>query len=96
MIQTIGLAHRAKKATIGTEMTIDALRKQQLHLIVLATDASMLTKKKVYDKAKTYQTEVLEVITSDVLSHALGKKDIKVIGITDLGFSQLLMNEKRK
>ena len=96
MIQIIGLARRARKVSIGTEMTIEKLRKQQLHLIVLATDASMLTKKKVYDKAKTYNVEVIEVITSDVLSHALGKKDIKVIGITDLGFSQLLMNEKRK
>jgi len=92
----IGLALRARKLSIGTENTIELLRKKQVFLILLATDASQLTKKKVYDKAKTYEVEVIEEITSETLSSALGKKDIKVIGITDQGFSRLMMKEKRK
>jgi ribosomal protein L7Ae-like RNA K-turn-binding protein len=62
----------------------------------LATDASQPTKKKIYDKAKTYKTDVLELLNSIEMSNAIGKKDIKVIGITDKGFSQLMMNEQRK
>ena len=34
-------------------------------------------------------------LTSLEISQALGKKDIKVMGITDKGFAQLLMNGKR-
>ncbi len=96
MKNEIGLAFRARKVVVGTDLTLTSLRNGKVALIVLATDASHTTKKKVYDKAKTYQTEVLEVLTSFELSHALGKDDIKVIGITDRGFSQLLMNQKRK
>ena len=77
-------------------MTIRGLRTHNLHLIFLATDASHTTKKKVYDKAKTYEVEVIEVLSSDEISRALGKEDIKVIGITDRGFSQLLMKQIRK
>ncbi|MDD3068201.1 MAG: ribosomal L7Ae/L30e/S12e/Gadd45 family protein [Acholeplasmataceae bacterium] len=96
MINTIGLAHRARKVAVGTDMTITRLRTKNVFLIVLATNASHTTKKKVYDKAKTYGVEVIEVLNSDEISRALGKEDIKVIGITDRGFSQLLMNQIRK
>jgi ribosomal protein L7Ae-like RNA K-turn-binding protein len=96
MINNIGLAYRARKVTVGTEITISELRNKKVFLIFLATDASDPTKKKVYDKAKTYQVEVIEAFQSNELSNAIGKKDIKVIGITDRGFSQLLMNQRRK
>lgn len=96
MNNTIGLARRAKKVTVGTDVTITALRNGKLSLIIMATDASHTTKKKVYDKAKTYQVEVIEELSSFEISNALGKDDIKVIGITDRGFSQLLMDKRRK
>ncbi len=95
MNPNLGLAFRARKITVGTDLSIQALRNGQLFLILLATDASDATKKKVYDKSKTYQVEVIESLSSIEISQAIGKKDIKVIGITDRGFSQLLMNEKR-
>ncbi len=93
---TLGLIYRARKMTIGTDITISELRKKKLFLIILATDASKLTKKKVYDKAKTYQVEVIETLSSGEISQAISKNDIKVIGITDKGFSQSLMKGKRK
>lgn len=96
MNNTIGLAHRARKVTVGTDLTISALRMNKLQLIILATDASHTTKKKVYDKAKFYNVEVIEEISSFDLSMSLGKDDIKVIGITDRGFSQLMMSQRRK
>lgn len=96
MNNTIGLAFRARKVIVGTDSTIASLRMGKLQLIVLATDASHTTKKKVYDKAKFYQVEVIEDLTSFDISMALGKDDIKVIGITDRGFSQLLMSQRRK
>ena len=96
MLNTIGLALRARKITIGTELTLDELRRSKVYLIFLANDASMGTQKKVLDKAKFYQCEVYLDFSSDEISHAIGKHDIKVIGITDRGFSQLLMSQRRK
>lgn len=96
MKNTIGLAFRARKVIAGTDSTISSLRMGKLQLILLATDASHTTKKKVYDKAKFYQVEVIEELNSFDISMAIGKDDIKVIGITDRGFSQLLMSQRRK
>lgn len=96
MNNTLGLAMRARKVVVGTDLTISSLRMGKLHLIFLATDASHTTKKKVYDKAKFYQVEVIEELNSFDISMSLGKDDIKVIGITDRGFSQLLMSQRRK
>jgi ribosomal protein L7Ae-like RNA K-turn-binding protein len=95
MNNTLGLAYRARKVVVGTDLTISSLRMGKLQLILLATDASHTTKKKVY-KAKFYQVEVIEELTSFDISMALGKDDIKVIGITDRGFIQLLMSQRRK
>jgi ribosomal protein L7Ae-like RNA K-turn-binding protein len=92
----LGLAYRARQVTIGTEMTIERLRSKDVSLIILAKDASIPTKKKIYDKAKTYETDVIEILDAKDMSNAIGKKDIKVIGITDKGFSRLMMNEQRK
>ena len=96
MDKTIGLAYRARKVVIGTEQTIEYLRKKQLFLVLLANDASSLTQKKVRDKAKTYETPVFDGLSSLILSNAVGKNDIKVMGITDQGFAKLLMEQKRK
>ncbi|MFA6801099.1 MAG: ribosomal L7Ae/L30e/S12e/Gadd45 family protein [Acholeplasmataceae bacterium] len=90
-LSAIGLAFRARKIVIGTDMTLAYLPKNKVYLIILATDASLATKKKIYDKAKTYQVDVLEVVSSQQLSQALGKFGIKVIGVMDQGFSQLLL-----
>jgi ribosomal protein L7Ae-like RNA K-turn-binding protein len=96
MKNEIGLAYRARKVSVGTDVTLTSLRNGKVCLIILATDASNTTKKKIYDKAKTYETQVIEELSSTEISQALGKEDIKVIGITDRGFSQLLMNQRRK
>jgi ribosomal protein L7Ae-like RNA K-turn-binding protein len=96
MDKTIGLAYRARKVVVGTEQTIDQLRKKKLFVIILASDASLLTQKKIRDKAKFYETPVIDDLNAFELSNAVGKNDIKVIGITDQGFYRLLMDQKRK
>lgn len=90
MNKNLGLAYRARKLVIGTEMTIESIRKQKIHLVILAHDASQLTQKKILDKASFYHVEVSQALSSQQLSDAIGKRGIKVIGVTDRGFSQLL------
>lgn len=96
MTKIIGLANRANKITTGTEITISSVRKGKIKLVLLATNASNNTKKHVSDKCKHYNVEVIEEFTSQELSAAAGKNNIMVIGITDVGFSKLILDQKRK
>lgn len=96
MLNTIGLAMRARKVIVGTNFTVDTIRKKRARVVILANDASENTKKLIYDKCRTYNVEVIENISSDELSNAIGKKNIKVICLTDEGFSNLILSQKRK
>ncbi|MFA5560990.1 MAG: ribosomal L7Ae/L30e/S12e/Gadd45 family protein [Acholeplasmataceae bacterium] len=96
MLKLIGLAYRAKKVAVGTELVLNKVRQKQVFLVMIATDTSQGTKKKVYDKCKTYQVEVMEMFASNEISEAIGKRDIKVLGITDQGFSKALITRGRK
>lgn len=89
-LQNLGLAYRAKKVTLGTDYVVEKLRAGKIFLIILASDASELTKKKINDKAKTYQVDVLDSATTEEISSALGRANIKVVGITDRGLSHLI------
>ncbi len=85
----LGLAYVAKKVVIGTDEVVKALQNKQLYLVLLATDASENTTKKIKDKTNTYQVELIHKYSSEDISSAMGKKNIKVIGIKDKGFSMM-------
>lgn len=85
----LGLAYVAKKVVIGTDEVVKALQNKQLYLVLLATDASDNTTKKIKDKTNTYQVELIHKFSSEDISSAMGKKNIKVIGIKDKGFSMM-------
>lgn len=86
----LGLAYAARKVVIGAEEVVKSLQKKQLHLVLLATDASDNTIKKIKDKTNTYQIELIHKYTTLDISSAMGKTNIKVIGIKDKGFSMML------
>jgi len=85
----LGLAYVANKVVIGTDEVVKALQNKQLYLVLLATDASDNTTKKIKDKTNTYQVELIHKYSSEDISSAMGKKNIKVIGIKDKGFSMM-------
>lgn len=45
MINTLGLAFRAKKVTVGTPITIESIKNKECCLVYLANDAALNTKK---------------------------------------------------
>ena len=86
----LGLAYAASKVVLGTDEVVKALQKKMIYLVLLATDASENTTKKIKDKTNTYQIELIHKYTSLEISSAIGKKNIKVIAIKDKGFSMML------
>ena len=66
---------------------MDAIRKGQVKLVFLAQDAGPNLTKKITDKSKTYQVEVVTAFSTLELSIAVGKSR-KVLAVTDAGFTK--------
>ena len=85
----LGFAQRAGKLTIGTDLVCRALSKGGVLLVLLASDASDGTRKKVLSKCEFYNTEVYTLThDSSLLGKLLGKTYAPVtIGVADRGFA---------
>lgn len=93
MTQALGLAMRAQKLVIGTELVIKGLQNNKIKLVVLSKSASNNTKKLVTDKSSYYKVKVIEIDDFD-LNNSIGKTNIKVLGVVDDGFKEMLLRKK--
>ncbi len=89
-LSNLGLCQKASGLISGEELVIENLRNGNIYLIFLANDASINTKKKINDKAKFYNVEVIESYSSLELSNAIGKKNRMVLGISNKNFLKIL------
>ena len=89
-LNTLGLAYRSKKVILGHDI-LDAMNR--VKLVLIASDISDKSKERVVKKCTYYNVGFIEEFNSEELSKALGKSNIKVIGITDEGFKKLLLNK---
>ncbi|WP_139488944.1 YlxQ family RNA-binding protein [Brevibacillus dissolubilis] len=84
----LGLAMRARKIVTGEGLVVDAVRKGQAKIVLLATDASANTAKKVTDKCQHYQVPCYALLTRYELGQAIGKEARVSIAITDGNFAK--------
>ncbi len=87
--QLLGLAYRASKLSFG-ENAIESVRANQSHLVLITSDISMRSQKKVEEKCNFYHVELLKIDDSQTLACYLGKNNIKVISVNDIGFVKSL------
>jgi len=90
LLSTIGLAQRASLITSGEEMVLEAIRKGRTRLVFLAQDAGPSTTKRVTDKSTFYAVPLLNCLTGDELSNAIGKNNRKVLCVNDPKMAALL------
>ena len=85
----LGFAMRAGKLVIGTELICRAMSKGEVKLVVISSEASAATKKKLFVKSKFYSITAIEVdIDTERLGKLLGKTYAPAaVGVTDEGFS---------
>ncbi len=89
----LGLAMRAGRVVIGCEQVTVALKKKgRVRLVLVATDASAATKKKIAAKCEFYGIPLVEIqLDTGSLGDLLGKTYAPaVVGITDDGFAREL------
>ena len=88
----LGLAMRAGKIKSGESVILNELKKNQIKLVILASDASSNTLKQMNNKCNSYQVPLKVFGTRNELGLAIGKSDRVNIGITDNGFAKKLLS----
>ena len=81
--QLLGLAMRARKIVTGEEMVLQAVRNGQARLVLLASDASENTAKKMKDKCSYYGVSCITTGDRYELGHAVGKDGRVTVAVTD-------------
>jgi len=89
ILQLLGLAVGARKLISGEELVVKEIRKNA-KLVIISSDASDNTMKKIQDKCKSYNVELHVFGDRSDLGHATGKEARVVLAITDDGFAKKL------
>lgn len=90
----LGIAAAARFILVG-EKAMNSIRNQTAELVLIASDASEKTKKRVLDKCRFYDINSYIIEDSLQISNAIGKENIKFIAITDKGIAlELVKNLK--
>jgi ribosomal protein L7Ae-like RNA K-turn-binding protein len=90
MLNTLGLAYRAKKVVLGEEVLN---RIDKVKLMFIASDISEKSRERYEKKCYYYGIDHIDDYLSKELSEALGKNNVKVIGILDEGFKDALLKK---
>ena len=90
VIKLLGLVYRANKMVLGEEVLNQI---KNVKLIFIASDISEKSRQRYLKKCSYYNIEYIDCLSGEQLSNALGKNNIKVIGITDNGFKKSLLEK---
>jgi len=85
------LAARSGSIVSGDETCINYIKKDAIHLLILAEDASDNTKKKFKDKASYRDIPIRFWKGKDELGSTIGKSSRTIIGIIDKGFAEQIL-----
>lgn len=94
--QLLGIATRARKVITGEDLTVREVQAGKAHLVIITSDASENTMKKITDKCNFFNVEKHVFGNREDLGHAIGKESRVVLAITDAGFAKKiseLLNE---
>ena len=86
----LGLANRARKIISGEELSVKQIQSGKAKLILLSSDASANTTKKITDKCKSYEVPLKLVEDRHLLGQAIGKEARVVVAVLDNGFATRL------
>ena len=90
IINLLGLIRRANKMVMG-ETILEYFQKSKIYFLFIASDASDKTKERYLKKCDYYNVSYDMSLSSDELAQAIGRNNVKTIGITDEGFAKSLL-----
>ena len=89
LLSTAGFARRAGKIAMGTQLLCESMRRNEVLLVIEASDTSDNTHKRITDKVAFYGVPYvrLSTVTASEMGAAFGKTGaLGVVGITEAGF----------
>lgn len=93
ILTLLGLVYKAKKLVLGEEALN---RMKDVKLLLIASDISEKSKERYLKKCYFYNVEYIDIFSAEELTNALGKTNVKVIGITDKGFAKSIISKIKK
>ena len=91
-LNLLGLALKAKKLIIGFDEIIKSQNQKKIFLLLMDKDLSSNIEKQVINISELREIPLIRNFSKDELSKSLGKTNIKVVGVTDEGFKNLILN----
>lgn len=88
----LGLARRSGNIIIGFDRVVEAIRNGIADVVLVSSDCSAKTKKRVEDKCGSYGAELITFGTSAKLGRAIGFADAAVLAVTDNNFAEAIKN----
>lgn len=89
----LGLASRARKVVSGTDAVIDAIKKKQIYIVIIAEDTSDKSKKNIIYFCEKYNVEYIVFGNIDENSRIIGKNNRAIIGVSDVNFANGIKKE---
>lgn len=93
VLSLLGLAYKAKKIVLGEEIFN---RINNVKLVFIASDISPKSLERYDKKCYYYNITHIDKYDSEELSKALGKNNVKTIGIIDEGFKNSILKKIEK
>ncbi len=90
ILNFLGLAMRARKVKSGESVLLTEIKKNNIKLVIMASDASENTVKNIKNKCESYHVPFRIFSTRAELGQSLGKSERVNIGVIDSGFATKL------
>ncbi|WAH35367.1 L7Ae/L30e/S12e/Gadd45 family ribosomal protein [Alicyclobacillus dauci] len=87
----IGLAKRAGQLVDGQERILQAVTARKAKLVIVTEDAGANGRKKLQDKANSYDVPVVTFADKGSLGRAIGRDEAAAIAVMDPGFADKLL-----
>lgn len=87
LMTMLGFAKKSGKLSSGEGITLENIKKNKALVVVLASDASDNTAKRIKDKAKYRDILVTEMLSRKEIGQATGVGERVVVSITDQDFA---------
>lgn len=88
VLRLLGLAARAGGVVPGTERVRIAARRDELHLVLVARDASPNTRDKLIPLLEKRGVRYREVFSRSALGEAVGRSPLSAVGLTDASLAK--------
>lgn len=92
ILSYLGFAKKANQLSSG-HVVLDAVRANRAKLVIVAEDTSDRSKKQLQDKCRYYHVPCYVVLSSEEISQAIGRNNIKTVSINDTNFASAVLKE---